>query len=123
MISRTWNWQAAAVAACLVAGGTTLGVRSEPTLPAVEAQPLTAQVTRLAQALDYLGAPLAASDQRDLARAAAETNDANRSRRLQTVLDKYCLLEVEHQPREPRPRRRRPRAAPSWWSRAGARSS
>jgi hypothetical protein len=84
--------------ACLVGGATPLAVRSEPVSTGVELQPLSAQVTRVVEALDYLGAPLSAADKRALEKAAADSNDAGASRRLQAVLDRYCLLEVDINP-------------------------
>lgn len=64
----------------------------------VELQPLTAQVARLLEALDYLGAPLPAADKLALARASNEIDAASARRAIQTVLDRHCLLDVHINP-------------------------
>jgi hypothetical protein len=64
----------------------------------VELQPLSAQVTRLVDALDYLGAPLSADDKRALARAAAGSDEATATKSMQAILDRYCLLDVDINP-------------------------
>ncbi len=61
---------------------------------AVEAQPLAANVQRLVDALDYLGAPLPAGLRADLA-SAGQTRDAAR---LQQLLDSRVLLAVHINP-------------------------
>ena len=61
---------------------------------AVEAQPLAANVERLAQALEYLGAPLPA-DVRAAADRAGRGRDANA---LQALLDPRVLIEVHINP-------------------------
>src|SRR5262249_28090329 len=60
----------------------------------VEAQPLAANVDRLVQALDSLGAPLAADVRAALMRA-GQVRDA---RALQVELDRYVLLAVSINP-------------------------
>ena len=60
----------------------------------VEAQPLGANIERLLQALDYLGAPLAPQLRRDLT-AAAQGRDADR---LQQLLDDRVMLVVHINP-------------------------
>jgi hypothetical protein len=65
-----------------------------PTVARVERQPLEAQVKRLVQALDLLGAPLPAADQTALKKAVAESDDAKAVAGLQAVLDKHCLAGV-----------------------------
>jgi hypothetical protein len=60
----------------------------------VEAQPLAANVTRLLQALDLVGAPLA-QDQAEALRAAAKARDA---RKLQELLDPHVLVAVTINP-------------------------
>ena len=62
---------------------------------AVEAQPLAAQATRVADALAYVGAPLAADD-REALRAAVAAPDASTA--IQTILDRYCLLDIHINP-------------------------
>ena len=61
---------------------------------AVEAQPLGANIERLLDALDYLGAPVAPALRRDLI-AAAQARDADR---LQQLLDDRVLLVVHINP-------------------------
>ena len=65
-----------------------------PLVSGVEAQPLAAQCQRVADALDYLGAPLAPEDKKAL-EAAISAKDV---KQLQTVMDKYCLAAVETLP-------------------------
>jgi hypothetical protein len=60
----------------------------------VERQPLEAQVKRLVQALDLLGAPLSAADKGALKKAYQDTDDTRAVAALQNTLDKYCLAEV-----------------------------
>lgn len=64
----------------------------------VELQPLAAQVKRLIETLDYLGAPLSNADKQALERASAMTDAANATRQIQDVLDKYCLYEIHINP-------------------------
>ena len=61
---------------------------------AVEAQPLAANVQRLADALDYLGAPWPADLRADLTRA----GQARDAKRLQELLDPHVLLTVHINP-------------------------
>ena len=95
---------------CVIAIATGLSLRGE-TAPGVALQPLAAQVSRLVEALDYLGAPLADADKRAIDRATSESDPAAATRRLQDVLDKLLPARCRHQPGEPRAGRRRARAA------------
>src|SRR5258706_7869255 len=61
---------------------------------AVEGQPLAANIARLSEALDYLGAPLPAELRAELAKA-GEARDANR---LQELLDPRVLVGVHINP-------------------------
>ncbi len=64
----------------------------------VELQPLTAQVSRLIEAMDYLGAPIKQADRESLEKASNDT-DASRARAaIQTALDRYCLIEIHINP-------------------------
>jgi hypothetical protein len=65
-----------------------------PQVSKVELQPLAAQVQRLVEALDLIGAPLAASEKESLRTAAADSDHARGVRTIQEVLDKYCLAGV-----------------------------
>ena len=65
-----------------------------PKVEKVEAQPLVAQVGRVVQAMDYLGAPISAADKQRL-QAAMEQLDSTRAvAQIQYVLDRYCLFDV-----------------------------
>ena len=66
---------------------------AEPVVP-VAAQPLAANVTRLVEALDFLGASLPADVKKSLAQA-AQKPDADR---LQRLLDEHALFIVEINP-------------------------
>jgi hypothetical protein len=68
------------------------GRASSPQLPPVanvELQPLAAQVQRLVDALDYLGAPLPAADKQALKAAAVDKTKGVET--IQRLLDKHCL--------------------------------
>ncbi|HJQ24325.1 MAG TPA: CehA/McbA family metallohydrolase [Blastocatellia bacterium] len=60
----------------------------------VELQPLAAQVRRVVEAMDYLGSPLAASDRQALDQALNEADADRGINAIQSVLDKYTLIEV-----------------------------
>jgi hypothetical protein len=64
----------------------------------VELQPLAAQVKRLIETLDYLGAPLSNADKQALERAITMTDAANATRQIQDVLDRHCLYEIHINP-------------------------
>src|SRR5262249_9278216 len=66
-----------------------------PRVANVERQPLEAQVKRLAQALDLLGVPLSAADQKALKAAYQEADDTRAVTAFQSVLDKHCLAGVK----------------------------
>jgi hypothetical protein len=74
-----------------------LGVRADAQTPTpidVEGQPLAANVRRVLQALEFLGAPLAAADQKALT-AALDKQDAAT---IQQQLDKHALILVDINP-------------------------
>jgi hypothetical protein len=71
----------------------------EPTrATSVEMQPLAAQVRRLIDALDYIGAPLAADDRQAIEAAMRETDQARATGAIEQVLDRYVLLNVDINP-------------------------
>ncbi len=70
----------------------------EPSRRLPEVQPLAAQVTRLVEALAYIGAPLPAGDREALARASALTDAGAATAAIEAVLDPYCLLDVHINP-------------------------
>jgi hypothetical protein len=64
----------------------------------VELQPLAAQVTRLIETLDYLGAPLSAADKQALEKATADSDAARAGRAIQEILDRYALFDIHINP-------------------------
>jgi hypothetical protein len=110
------------VAGALAASGSLLKASipgSSPSAPstaaavpvAVELQPLAAQVSRLVEALDYIGAPLAPADRQALDAAVREaekmpardargreTAHAGATAAMQQVLDRYALFDVHINP-------------------------
>lgn len=75
-----------------------VAVHATSIVPQVELQPLAAQVKRLIETLDYLGAPLTASDKQALDKAMQLTDAAQANRVIQDILDKYCLYEIHINP-------------------------
>jgi hypothetical protein len=70
-----------------------------PVVTRVEFQPLAAQIVRVVDTLDNVGAPLPAADAAELRRLSsgkAETSTAIRE--MQKILDRYCLVGVEINP-------------------------
>jgi hypothetical protein len=72
--------------------GRPLQAQSLPLVETVEAQPLLAQVRRVAEALEYLGTPLPPATREALAKAEQEGDDARAVRAVQEALDPHCLL-------------------------------
>ena len=64
----------------------------------VELQPLAAQVERLVEALDFLGAPLADAEKSRLREASGQADPARGVALIQEVLDPYCLAGVNINP-------------------------
>ena len=69
-----------------------------PFVENVEQQPLVAATERLLEALEYVGAPLAADDLAQLKTAMKEANAAKSVKGIQQVLDKYALTMVTINP-------------------------
>src|SRR5438876_9853154 len=69
-----------------------------PIVKNVELQPLVAQVRRVIEATDYLGAPLAAADKAALETAFQQSDTDEAAAAIQGVLDKYCLFGVDISP-------------------------
>lgn len=89
LLGALMDWRGAAVAA------------DAPALPLVrnvELQPLVAQVRRLLEATDYLGAPLSAADRKALEAALAKSDKDAAGEAIQAVLDRYCLFGVNINP-------------------------
>jgi hypothetical protein len=61
---------------------------------AVELQPLAAQVARVVEALQYLGAPLPDADRRAIDAALAGSDERAATTRIQDVLDRHSLVNV-----------------------------
>ncbi len=68
-----------------------------PIISNVPIQPLSAQVHRLLEALDFLGAPLTTKDKESLLATLAKP-DENAASTVQSILDKYCLLGINVNP-------------------------
>lgn len=64
----------------------------------VEPQPLLAQVIRLADALDFLGSPLSKADAENLKELQQLTPGPETVKRIQEILDPYCLAMVNINP-------------------------
>jgi len=58
----------------------------------VEFQPLSAQVKRVVEALDYLGAPLSSDEKKSLDAALEDKDPAGGGETLQRILDAHCLV-------------------------------
>ena len=82
------------VFACAFLSSKPLDAAPLPIVKGVEAQPLAAQVTRVTEALAYLGEPLPAS-QLEALNAAAKVGDAEK---IQSLLDPHCLFGVNVNP-------------------------
>jgi hypothetical protein len=67
---------------------------SLPLVHQIEPQPLLAQVARIADALQTIGAPLEQKQQAELSAARDETNAKKAVERIQKVLDPLCLVGV-----------------------------
>ena len=75
------------------------GRAAEPILPVVshvEWQPLSAQIKRVIEALEYQGAPLPAAERRGLEQISPTAADA--ATRAQEILDRHCLFFVTINP-------------------------
>jgi hypothetical protein len=62
-----------------------------PKVTKVEHQPLSAQVQRVADALDFLGSPLPEDQKKALQAASADQDHARAISAIQGILDKHCL--------------------------------
>src|SRR3954471_24532253 len=69
-----------------------------PVVAGVELQPLTAQVKRVTQALEALGAPLSESERRALMAAFAVSNEEQAGAEIQRILDAHCLAGIDINP-------------------------
>ena len=69
-----------------------------PVVTDVELQPLAAGAKRVAQALEFAGAPLNKEQQAALEQALANTDEAEAVKQIQAVLDPLCLIGVNVNP-------------------------
>ena len=90
--------RALVVLTLLLTGSAALAAEELPLVPAVEHQPLAAQVTRLLDALDMLGDPLPAADTTELRRLAGGAAPAEAVQQIQKILDRHCLVGVNINP-------------------------
>jgi hypothetical protein len=70
------------------------GAAELPPVKNVELQPLAAQARRVAEALEFIGAPLSATDREALLKAAADTDRPRGAAAIQSVLDRHCIAGV-----------------------------
>ena len=82
----------------LLLGAATSALADTPVLPESDWQPLTAQVKRLTEALEYLGSPVDAKTQAALKEALDEKSIKNAAEKIQNALDAYCLFIVNINP-------------------------
>ncbi len=82
------------LATVITLSATLLAAQELSKVEKVEAQPLIAQVTRVTEAMDYLGAPMSGADKQALQNAINQTDAARAVTDIQNVLDKYCLFDV-----------------------------
>jgi hypothetical protein len=82
------------LATVITLSATLLPAQELPKVEKVEAQPLIAQITRVTEAMDYLGAPMSTADKQALQNAFNQTDAARTVADIQSVLDKYCLFDV-----------------------------
>ncbi|MBI4325177.1 MAG: CehA/McbA family metallohydrolase [Chloroflexi bacterium] len=69
-----------------------------PIIKNVEWQPLAAQVRRLIEAMEYLGVPFRAQDQKALTDLIGGTNPGEAGEAVQRILDSYCVVGVNINP-------------------------
>lgn len=65
---------------------------------AIPLQPLAQQVRRIENALDYLGQPLSAAEEKTINEAVADADERAAVHRIEQVLDKHVLVNVEINP-------------------------
>src|SRR5262245_60802532 len=75
-----------------------LSAQQAPKVEQVELQPITAKVSRLIEAMEYLGAPIKQTDKEALEKAGNETDATKARRGVQDTLDKYCLFDIHINP-------------------------
>src|ERR1051325_1055469 len=89
---------AAAIVAVLFRTPSTLHAAALPVVKGVEWQPLSAQVKRLIEAIDFLGSPLSADERKAIDAAGQEADPAMAVEKVQAILDGHCLFGVHINP-------------------------
>ena len=69
-----------------------------PIVKGVEWQPFAAQVKRVIEAMDYIGSPLTAKENKAVEAAMKENDPEVGSEKLQNILDAHCLFDVQINP-------------------------
>lgn len=95
--ANTFNRIVGAFAVILVAGSA-FAADPLPLVVDVEQQPLVAATRRVEEALDFVGAPLKATDKKSLDAAMSDTDARQSIRKIQAILDPYCLVGVTINP-------------------------
>jgi hypothetical protein len=95
MLQRWFLALAIASQVCLAASAEPPGL---PVVSGVELQPLTAQVKRVTEALQSLGAPLSESERRALDSAFSSTDEEQAGAEIQRILDVHCLASIDINP-------------------------
>jgi len=103
---------------CVTTWNVVIAAPSLPLVTDVQFQPLAAQVQRVAQALESLGAPLAGKDRDALDEALSGDQPKEAVKAIQRVLDPLCLAGVNVNP-ESRVKAHLGDAPPNYWSRDG----
>src|ERR1043166_9267004 len=89
---------AAAIVAVLFRTPSTIHAAALPVVKGVEWQPLSAQVKRLIEAMDFLGSPLSDGEKKAIGAAGQEADAAVAVEKLQAILDAHCLFGVQINP-------------------------
>src|SRR4051794_4441666 len=93
--------------ACGVLAGVALTVMSTgvegaeteaPKIQSLELQPVAAQVRRVVEALDLLGAPLSSNERERIVVASQENEQEKGLSEIQTILDPHCLAVITINP-------------------------
>lgn len=87
-----------AIAFLMIGGIVAAADPSLPVIRGIEAQPLKAQAKRVAEALEFLGAPLTADQRQRLQEAIAETDEGDATDEIQRILDDRVLAAVNINP-------------------------
>src|SRR5262245_32660805 len=97
-MARPRRWLLGIATACFACGGVRGQESALPHVDKVAAQPLLAQVGRVAEAMDYLGSPLPEKARAALDAARKADGDAAVARAVQDALDPLCLFAVNVNP-------------------------